>query len=214
MTRGREAVMKLRKPILIVGIAVAVLSSASCIELVTSLSPWFDVEDAVDEPLLAGAWCLDDDDGDCSRDERMRFVRGPRNSWNVLVDGKLGFRVWVGDIGETRYLDWMFLCEPSRNAADDNCSSIDFELGNHVVVQVVTMEEDRIEFRLLDGDALDDVLTHRVEPLEYGRTADGLVVVEDSYTLAELLSEHGERVDLWYEETMVMTRVRAGCESR
>jgi hypothetical protein len=120
----------------------------------------------------------------------------------------------VGEIGEIRYLDWMLLCEPSRNAAEDDCLTLDFAQGGHLLVQVALMEEDRIEFRLLDGGAFADVLTHRAEPLEYGLTADGLVVVEDSVTLAELLSEQGERLDLWYEETMVITRVRAGRESR
>ena len=98
------------------------------------------------------------------------------------------------------------LCEPSRDAAEDDCLNLDFGLGGHLLVQVKLMDKDRIEFRLLDGGTFADVLTHRAEPLEYGRAADGLVVVEDSVTLAELLSEQGERLDLWYEETMVMTR--------
>jgi len=207
--------MKLHKSILTVTVAIAALLSMSCIELVSSLNPWFDIEEAVvDGPRLEGAWCLDEEDGGCSRDERMKFVRGPGNSWNVLVGGKVRHRVWVGEIEGMRYLDWMFLCEPSRNAEEDDCLSLDLGLGRHLLTQVTLLEEDRIELRLLDGETFEHLLSHRAEPLEYARTKDGLVVVEDSVTLGELLSQQGRRLDLWYEETMVLTRARAGRKSR
>ena len=203
--------MKLYRPVSIVLIAVAALFSVSCIDLVISLGPWFDVEDgAIAEPRLRGSWCLDDEDADCSREERMKFVPGPGKSWNVLGQGKVGYRVWMGEIGGTRYLDWMFLCEPSRDTAEDDCLDLDLPLGTHLLAQVTLLEEDRIEFRLLDGAKFADVLTHRGEPIVHARQEDELVVVEDSETLAALLSEHGEQLDLWYEETLVLTRFRKG----
>jgi len=199
--------MKLHKAISILVVAVAAVFSVSCVELVVSVGPWFDVEDgAVAEPRLRGSWCLDDEGGECSRDERLKFVPGPGQSWNVLGDGKVRYRVWVGDIEGTRYLDWMFLCEPSRDADEDDCLDLELPLGTHLLTQVTLLEEDRIEFRILDGETVANVLTHRSEPIFHARLDDGRVVVENSDVLAALLSEHGEQPDLWEEETFVMAR--------
>jgi len=200
--------MKLQR---FVPVAVATLATflcVSCIDLVVSLEPWFDVDSAIADPRLAGPWCLDDEDGDCSVDERMVFVPGPGASWNVLAAGKLRHRVWLAEIDQVRYLDWMFLCEPSRDTADDDCRDSDLPLGSHLLMRITLQEDDRIEFRLLEAEPLSDLLEYRREPLEYGTTEDGLVVLADSETLHELIAAHGDCYELWSEETLELTRLR------
>ena len=131
-----------------------------------------------------------------------------RQEWNVLVNGKLRYRVWLGEIGEVRYLDWMFLCEPSRDTADDDCRELDLPLGSHLLAQITLQEDDRIEFRLLEREPFADLLEYRHQPLEYGKAETSLVVLADSEALRELVVAHGGQYELWSEETMEMTRLR------
>ena len=202
--------MKLQRLVPIAVAAFAAFLCVSCIDLVVSLDPWFDVDDsAIADPRLAGSWCLDDEDGDCSGDERMQFVPGPEESWNVLINGKLRYRVWLGEIDKVRYLNWMFLCEPSRGTADDDCRELDFPLGSHLLTRITLQEDDRIEFRLLEAEPFADLLEDRGQPLEYGKAETGLVVLADSEALRELVFAHGGQYELWSEETMEMTRLRA-----
>ncbi len=139
----------------------------------------------------------------------MEFVPGPEESWNVLINGKLRYRVWLGEIDKVRYLNWMFLCEPSRGTADDDCRELDFPLGSHLLTRITLQEDDRIEFRLLEAEPFADLLEDRGQPLEYGKAETGLVVLADSEALRELVFAHGGQYELWSEETMEMTRLRA-----
>lgn len=203
----KETVMTLRRSLSILTVAITALFSVSCIDLVVAMQPWFDVEaEALAEPSLAGSWCMDDARGDCSPSERMLFVRGPGHSWNVLVEGELRLRVWLGEINGSRYLDWMILCEPSLDPTEDDCIERDVPFGTHLVTQITFQQNDRIEFRLLNSELLADYLTHRQDPVAHGWIDGDLVVIADSDTLAGVLAEHGERLELWYEEEFVITR--------
>ena len=105
-----------------------------------------------------------------------------------------------------RYLDWMFLCEPSRDTADDDCRELDFPLGSHLLTQITLQEDDRIEFRLLEQEPFAELLENRQQPLEYGKAEIGLVILADSEVLDELIFAHGDRHELWSEETIELTR--------
>ncbi len=200
--------MKLQRTLPVAVAGLTALLCVSCFELVVSLNPWFDVESAVADPRLAGSWCLDDDESTCSVDERMVFAPGPGESWNVFIQGKLRHRVWLAEIDGVRYLDWMFLCEPSRNTEEDDCKEMDFGLGTHLLTQITWQEDDFIEFRLLEEEPFAELLEYRLDPLEYGKTADGLVVMAGSDELHALIAEDGRCHELWTEDTLALTRQR------
>lgn len=182
----------------------------ACVDVVVSLSPWFEVgEDesrvALFDARLVGVWCDEDEEG-CDAEQAMDWRPGPANSFNVFGGGRLRYRVWLGEIDGTRYLDWWFLCEPSTGVEPDDCLELDFPLGAHIAARVDRLDEEVLEFRILEGEKLEAYLAAREESLERSRTEGTTLVLEETARLQEFLATHGGAIDLWSEETLKLTR--------
>ena len=199
--------MKLRSTMLAVLVLGSITLCTSCFECVVSLEPWFEVEDSEDaifEARLLGEWCPDD--GDCWDDELLYWAPGPGDSFNVFEDGRLRYRVWLGEVDGTSYLDWMFLCEPSRGIEDDDC--LDVWVGSHLLAQVTLMEPDALEFRLLDREKFAEFLESLEDPLEHSAAGADLLVLEETDELREFVERFGRTADLWSDEAIKITRWR------
>jgi hypothetical protein len=181
-----------------------------CVDIVVSLAPWFEVEEgesqaALFDARLLGTWCDEDEEG-CDAEQAMDWRPGPASSYNVFGEGRLRHRVWLGEIDGTRYLDWWFLCEPSTGVEPDDCLELDFPLGTHIVARIDRMDEELLEFRILEGEKLEEYLAAKEQSLERARTEGTTLVLEGTSRLQEFLALHGDEIDLWSEETMKLVR--------
>lgn len=191
-------------------VLVIVGLGTACVDVVVSLSPWFEVAEgesqvASFDARLLGAWC-DDDEEECGVEQVMVWKQGPGKSFNVFGEGRLRYRVWLAEIEGTLYLDWWFLCEPSTGVEADDCMGLDFPLGTHIAGRVDRLDEHILEFRILEGEKLEEYMAVEPEPLE-GSRADGMtLILEDTPTLQEFLGVHGDVIDLWSEEPVRLVR--------
>jgi hypothetical protein len=170
--------------------------------VVFSFYPWFDIDDdVVFEARLLGLWCLDE--AWCTDDELLYWTPGPGDSYNLFEDDRLTHRAWLGEINGTFFLDFQYLCEPSRGTGDDSCH--EGGVGSHIVARVTRIESDSVTFRLLNLERFKEWLELEEEPFAHGTPDDGLILVEETEALRDFLVQYGGVDDFWDEPTE-MTR--------
>lgn len=191
--------MRFRSSILATLVIGSIALCASCV--VFSYCPWFDLEDdVVFDARLPGLWCAD---GACGEEELLYWTAGPGDSYNVFEGDRLAYRVWLGEINGTRFLDFMLLCEPSLGTGDDSCQ--EWGIGSHIIARVTRIENDLVVFRTLDFERFLEWLENEEEPLAHGTPDEELILVDDTQALRGFLEQYGG-VDEFWDETTELTR--------
>lgn len=180
----------------------------SCLDLAVSFNPWFETDDSgsansVFDARLLGWWCTED--GSCAGDESLYWAAGPEDSYNVFEDDRLAYRVWLGEIGGKRFLNFRFMCEPALGTEEDHCHGA---VGSHFVARVARLEHRVVELRLLDTKRLEELLEAEEDPLAYGKPDETIVLAETTERLSDFLRRIADDEDMWDEESVTLTRAK------